>query len=704
MAHDRIGPFAILAELATWEGGSVYKAADLKGRTVALRTMRVDAPAAQEGAEAFRAAARAASALDSPNIASVLGGGEASGLFYVALEFVEGVKLSKSLEKGEPLTWSEVTDLSRQVCSGLDHAHSKGVIHPELRPGNIVLEWDGTAKIMDFGFPRRHSGSELTEALYYVSPEEARGEPLTARSNLFSWGAILYQMLTGWKAFPGDTAEEVRRKIIEENPPAPHEVDKDVHPNISWIVMKALAKAPADRYASGADLVRDLENYRQLQTAPQAAKPPEAKPAEPAPKPASAAALPAEPRPKPAAPAPAEPPRETVVMYAPPVPAAGAPAKAAKPEASAAPPPAKPATPPPPAAAAPKPERPPAAPKPAPQIVTAKAAAAPTAPAPQAGPNNRLIYIMGGAIGALVVVAILAAVLLRKPAAEQPAAAAAPAPAAASLAKPEPATPAPEPEPATAEPRPAAGKAKAKQPPPAPAAPVIVTGDVSIDSNPPGAEILIDGRPAGVTPHTASLDAGSHTITISKAGHTAVTRTIEVAAGQKASVAVGLTELAATVSVSSDPAGAAILLDGTATGKVTPAQLIVAKGSHTVTVRKQGYHDASETMQLSPGQSAQFAPTLKLTGSTENIKVAGRFGGIFGGKPENSGRVTVRTNPKGAQVTVNGQALGKNTPVDFYLNPGTYEIVVSREGYQPVKKLVTVEKGGKHVVEETLAK
>jgi hypothetical protein len=312
--------------------------------------------------------------------------------------------------------------------------------------------------------------------------------------------------------------------------------------------------------------------------------------------------------------------------------------------------------------------------------------------------------MMGGAIGLLVIITIVLAVMLRRPAPQQEASAAAPAPSDASLAKPEPAETAPEPEPVTPEPRPAAARAKAKQPPPEPAAPVIVTGDVSIDSNPPGAEILIDGKPSGVTPHTAALDAGSHTITISKAGHTAVTRTIEVAAGQKATVAVGLTELAATLSVSSDPAGAAILLDGKETGKVTPAQLIVAKGSHAVTVRKQGYHDASETMQLSPGQSAQFAPTLTLTGSTENIKVAGRFGGIFGGKPENSGRVTLRTNPKGAQVTVNGQALGKNTPVDFYLNPGTYEIVVTREGYKPVKKLLTVEKGGKHVVEETLAK
>ncbi len=712
MAHDRIGPFAILAELATWESGAVYKAADLKGRTVALRTMRLDAPAAQENAEAFRAAARAASALDSPNIASVLGGGEAAGVFFVALEFVEGSKLSATLDKGEPMTLSEVTDLSRQVGSGLDHAHSKGVIHPELRPGNIVLEWDGTAKLMDFGFPRRHTGSELTEALFYISPEEARGEPLTPRSNLFTWGAILYQMVTGKRPFGGETAEEVRRRIIAETPPAPHEVSKDVHPNVSYIVMKALSKAPAERYASGTELVRDLENYRQLQVALP-------KPAEPAPKPVAAPPT-AEPRPKPAPaaapPAPAEPlaspaAAKAQAPAAPVSPAAPKPEAPPKPQATA-PPAAAPAAPTPPAAAA-KAERPASAPKAepkaaapkaaAPQAVAPKPAAAAKPAAPQAGPSNRLIYVMGGAVGVLVIVAVVAAVLLQRPSPQQDAAA--PAPATAALEKPVPATPVPESAPATPESR-ATGKAKAKQPPPAPAAPVIVPGEISIDSTPSGADIFIDGKheAAWVTPHSASLNPGQHTVTLNKAGHISVTRTIEVTAGQKATVAVGLTELAATLSVSSDPTGAAILLDGKDTGKVTPAQLIVAKGSHAVTVRKQGYLEASNTMELAPGQSAQFAPTLKLTGSTENIKTAGRFGKLFGGAPENSGRVTVRTNPKGAQVTVNGQALGKTTPVDFFLNPGTYEIVLTREGYQPVKKLITVEKGGKLVVDETLAK
>jgi hypothetical protein len=130
---------------------------------------------------------------------------------------------------------------------------------------------------------------------------------------------------------------------------------------------------------------------------------------------------------------------------------------------------------------------------------------------------------------------------------------------------------------------------------------------------------------------------------------------------------------------------------------------VVAKGAHTVVVRKPGYFEASGTLETAPGQTAQFSPTLKLSGSTENIKTVGKLGGLFGGAQENAGRVLVRTNPKGAQVLVNGQALKKTTPVEFFLNPGSYEISLTLEGYKPVRKIVDVEKGGKLTVDETLA-
>ncbi|MGH9602143.1 MAG: PEGA domain-containing protein, partial [Terriglobales bacterium] len=246
--------------------------------------------------------------------------------------------------------------------------------------------------------------------------------------------------------------------------------------------------------------------------------------------------------------------------------------------------------------------------------------------------------------------------------------------------------------------------AKAKPPAVEPPKPTVVPGQVQIDSSPQGAEIQIDGKHESnwITPYTASLDPGKHTVTFSMAGRMSATRTVDVVSGKQTALAVGLAERAATISVSSDPPEAVVLLDGQATGKVTPAQLIVAKGLHTVLVRKQGYLDATSTMDLAPGQAAQFAPTLKLTGSTQEIKTAGGIGGLFGGAPKDSGRVTVRSNPKGAQVLVNGQPLKKTTPVDFFLNPGNYEITLVLSGHKPVKKIITVEKGGKLVLDETI--
>lgn len=668
MAPKQIGQFAILAELAPCEGGVVYKATDPKGRTVALRTLSLDAPGAPETMPLFRAAARAASALSSPNVAGIFGGGEAGGVFFVAVEFVEGVKLSTTLAKGEAMPMSEVLDLSRQVCSGLDHAHAKGIVHPELKPSNIIVEWDGTAKIMDFGVPRKHPADRITEAGYYLSPEEARGEPLSPRSNLFSWGAMLYQMVSGHKPFNASDPAALRRKIVEEMPVAPEDLNPEVPPRVGEIILKALAKAPGERYGSGAELVSDLENYKSAETAPP--KPAAAVPKAPA-RPVAAAS----PKPAPPPPPAAAPPPKPRVAPAPPQPA--------PPEATPAPVPS---------VAAPKAERP--------------AEARPAAKAPH---RNPLMYAMAAVIALLLVVIVLGAFwLLRTPAKSGAATTAAAPESNAALPSTTPATAAPVPESASAPLTPArTAKGKAK---PAPAAPVeapVATGGLSLDSSPQGAEVQIDGRheAAWITPFTATgLAAGPHTASFSKPGHTAVSRTAQVAAGQNAVLAVQLAELAATLSVNSDPAGAAITLDGKGTGKVTPAQIIVAKGRHTVALHKPGYLDASGTLETAPGQTAQFSLTLKLTGSTENIKTVGKLGGLFGGAQENSGRVSIRTNPRGAQVRVNGQPLKKTTPVDFYLNPGSYELSLTLEGYKPVKKIVEVEKGGKLTVDEALTR
>ena len=671
MAPQQIGQFTIVAELAKTDGGAVYKATDPKGRIVALRTLRLDAPGAAEIVPRFKAAAKAASTLSSPNIASIFGGGEGAGVFFIAVEFVEGVKLSSNLAKGEAASMSEVLDLSRQVCYALEHAHAKGICHPELKPTNIIMEWDGTAKIMDFGVPRTHPADEITEVTYYLSPEEIAGGTPTARSNQFTWAAIAYHMATGKKPFDAEDAATLRRKIAEEQPVPAHEVNPKLSPRVSEILSKAMAKAPGERYASAAEFLTALESYKRGDTA--------------VPTPAAAPAKPravAAPTPKPAAaatPAPVVTPRPTPAPTTPP-------AGAAKPQPAPAP-------------ATPAPqttERPPVP-------VQQPAAAPKPAGAKPAAPSRNLLYAMAGVIVLLIIV--VGVLWMRSRPAE-------PAPVARQPVASQPSF-SPENsftvdtssanQPAGANARGSKSKQKA---PAAPAEVPVATGGISIDSSPQGAEVQIDGRHESnwTTPFTAAgLSVGPHTVVFSKPGHASITRSVNVAGGQNTIAAVQLAELAATFAVSSDPAGASVLLDGKDTGKVTPAQLVVAKGSHTVTVRKAGYLEASTTQEAAAGQSLQFAPALKQTGSTDNIKTVGKLGGMFGGAPADSGRVSVRSNPKGAQVSVNGQPIKKTTPVDFYLPPGSYEIVLTMDGYKPIKKIVDVQKGGKLTVDETLS-
>ena len=202
---------------------------------------------------------------------------------------------------------------------------------------------------------------------------------------------------------------------------------------------------------------------------------------------------------------------------------------------------------------------------------------------------------------------------------------------------------------------------------------------------------------AGITP-------GAHTIVISKAGYGTETRTIDVASGSKSFVSVQIASLLASISVTSDPAGAAILLDGKDTGKITPATINADKaGNHTILIRKQGYLDETTTANLQTGQTSHYAPTLRALGSTDDIKIGGKFKKMFGGSDAaGMGAITIKTSPKGAQVAVNNRILDKNSPVDFYLNPGTYVIDVTLSGYSNIHRVVTVDKGGKIVIDESL--
>jgi hypothetical protein len=236
---------------------------------------------------------------------------------------------------------------------------------------------------------------------------------------------------------------------------------------------------------------------------------------------------------------------------------------------------------------------------------------------------------------------------------------------------------------------------------------MVVPGQLSLDSTPQGAQVQIDGRgdPSWVTPLALSnLQPGAHAIVVSKSGYSTDSRSVDVASGGKATLVVHLAQLMATLAVTSDPAGANIYVDGKDMGKLTPAQVSVDKGSHTVLVRKPGYIDETTTAQFALGQTVSISPTLRSLGNVDNIKTVGKMKKLFGGNggQPGQGAVSIRTNPKGAQVSVNQHMLDKASPVDVMLDPGNYVLDITLSGYAPLRKVVTIDKGGKVVVDETL--
>ena len=160
----------------------------------------------------------------------------------------------------------------------------------------------------------------------------------------------------------------------------------------------------------------------------------------------------------------------------------------------------------------------------------------------------------------------------------------------------------------------------------------------------------------------------------------------------------------ATLAVSSTPAGANIYIDGKNSGKVTPAQVPVDQGQHVILVRKSGFIDETTSAQLTLGQTTNYSPTLRALGNVDDIKTVGKMKmKLFGGKEsQGMGTISVKTQPKGAQVAVNQHMLEKDSPVDFMLDPGNYIVDITMSGYVPIHKVITVDKGGKAVIDEVL--
>jgi serine/threonine-protein kinase len=277
MTHpEKIGRYEIEAELGHGAMGSVYKARDpLMDRTIAIKTILASAlagPQSGEYRERFLREARAAGRIAHAGIVAVYDVGEHDGTPYLVMEYVPGRTLASALDAGERFPFERIYELGQQMAEALGFAHAHGVIHRDIKPANILLHTPPgqsveRAKIADFGVARL-SGTQMTQTGQllgtpsFMPPEQFTGAPIDGRSDIFSLGVILYQMVTGDKPFPGDTLTAVSYKVVHTEPVPPRRINPAVPADLERVVMRCLEKDPARRYPTGEALASDFASLR----------------------------------------------------------------------------------------------------------------------------------------------------------------------------------------------------------------------------------------------------------------------------------------------------------------------------------------------------------------------------------------------------------------------------------------------------------
>ncbi len=265
------GRYQVVQRLGAGAFGTVYKAKDkILGRMVAIKTIRLEGLAAQgasleELVDRFEREAQVSAQLRHPNIVTIYDIGEADGMSYLAMEFIDGVGLEKIIASTGRLPLERAASIAAQVADALDFAHKNSVVHRDIKPANIMIEPGDRVKVTDFGIAKvTNSVDHLTATgsllgtPSYMSPEQARGSALDGRSDLFAVGAVFYEMLAGTKAFRGESITGLIFKIIAEEPTPIREVDANLPDEVSRILSKALSKAPETRYQNGRELADDL--------------------------------------------------------------------------------------------------------------------------------------------------------------------------------------------------------------------------------------------------------------------------------------------------------------------------------------------------------------------------------------------------------------------------------------------------------------
>ena len=687
-ALTKAGRYQIVSELGRGSMGVVYHGFDpVIGRTVAIKTMLTEGLTSQEFREfksRFQREAQAAGVLSHPNIVNVFDYGEDNGILYLIMEYLEGKSLEKLIEEQVMLPIETIIPMFDQVCGALDHAHQHDIVHRDIKPANIMILDNGLVKVTDFGIAKMMSmgmtqAGQVLGTPNYMSPEQVKGRQIDGRSDIFSLGIILYDLVTGEMPFGGQNITTVIYKIINENPIPPRELDATIHPGLSYVICKALAKSPDERYQTCRELADDLKNFKSL---------------------AGSAS-----------------PSATLIVKVPPLPSTDL-ERAATPPVEI--------------------SRPPAAPteavqttpieQPSPGQVPAQVMPPPiTYQEPHTPP---MVWILL-TLGAVVLLGILGGGVLylhrvnsrvATPQVGQLLVAANVSGAKISVdGRSDPiwvtpytisdlsvgshqvvvskegydnyqqvvtieggktnsfnvslAAQAPETPPQTPAEEPAVAKVKPPKSVPTGAAPKI--GQLLVTANVSGAKIFIDGssEPNWITPSTIGLAAGTHQVVVSKEGYDDYQQSVTIEGGKPFTVNARLSGARGEIEVVTKPPGVEVLIDGKSIGP-SPAHTAVFAGSHSIRVTRPGAAPYEKTVTVESGQ-------LKLVTVT-----------MPGEAEATIGIVGVRTIPSGATVLADGNPVEGLTPTSFRLTPGRHTLLISLSGFRSVQQVIEVKADG----------